>query len=255
MSPACSRFPEPLGIHGILSNIRYFSSMPHLPGSTVITLLTTLLTATAEPTQDLLLVLPLDTAVVAVDSNVSVSALPRGSSRRDAAAPSPAPRIARGFHPAFGSAIFYAARGVEVIDSSAATAPFDDPDSSRYSLVIEALHFSQTTRTVARRTVPPSPPGFDPATGMMTPGVHRAYSEGPGRMTTLSVSASWSIRDHAGDSALVTGDAVGTTVFRGDARRVDWEAAARVLALDLLRRTPFSPDDVPPAAIPGKNAP
>lgn len=213
--------------------------MRHLSGITVITLLTTFLTATAEPAPDLLLVLPLDTAFVTVDSNVALSGLPRNS-RRDVAS-SPAPRIARGFHPAFGSAVFHAARGVEVIDSSAAIAPFDDPDSSRYALAIEALRFSQSTRTVARRTVPPSPPGFDPTTGLLTPGVRRAYTEGPGRMTTLSVSASWSIRDRAGDSTLASGEASGLAFFRGQPRRGDWEAAARDLALNVLRQTSFTP--------------
>lgn len=230
---------------------------------------------TSHSQNDLLLVLPLDTAVVAVDSGASATLAHESKAAQRARRPavSPAAHIARVFHPVFGDAIAHAARGVEVVDSSAATrfpaSPASPPtetkpgmsviprdaDSSRYVLTLDAVKVTRTTRTVARRTVPRSQPDFNPTTGLLTPGVRRSYSEGPGRMTTLTATASWRVWDHAGDSALVTGEAVGTTVFRGTARRTDWEAAARVLALDLLRRTPFTPDDTPPAAIPGKNAP
>lgn len=234
---------------------------------------------TSHSQNDLLLVLPLDTAAVAVDSGVSATLAKESKAAQRARRPavSPAAHIARVFHPVFGDAIAHAARGVEVVDSSAATrfpaSPASaaspatetgagmgvtiprDVDSSRYVLTLDAVKVTRSTRTVARRTVPRSQPDFNPTTGLLTPGVRRSYSEGPGRMTTLTATASWRVWDHAGDSALVTGEAVGTTVFRGTARRTDWEAAARVLALDLLRRTPFTPDDTPPAAIPGKNAP
>src|SRR5690606_4557239 len=96
-------------------------------------------------------------------------------------------------------------------------------------------------RTVARRTVPPSPVGFDPATGLLTPGVRRAYSEGPGRMTTLTATAMWEVRDHASGSLLAAGEASGSGEFRGEPGRADWDKAARELALDILRQTPFTP--------------
>lgn len=210
-------------------------------------------TVVARDAQPLLLVLPLDTLLVTVAPGVSVAALTDGKpARRNV--PSPAALLARALHPAFGKAIAHAARGVEVIDSSAARPPvtWPDPDSSRFTLVVEDLTVTQEARTVARRTVPRSLPDFDPTTGLLTPGGHRSYSEGPGRMTTLTATATWSVWDHAGDSALAAGTALGTTEFRGDARRAtvrDWEAAARALALDVLRRTPFTPDGTPPAAV------
>lgn len=237
---------------------------PFKPLLTALALLTG--TSAARDAQDLLLVLPLDTAVLVVDSGVPVDALRiKKTSRRDK--PSPNARVARAFHPAFGDAIAHAARGVDVIDSSAAhaTVTWPDADSSRYVLIIESLAISRSTRTSARRTVPPSPPHFDPTTGLLMPGVRRSYSEGPARVTTLTAVAAWSIRDQAGngendekdgDSVVATGTATGTTEFRGDARRADWSDAARALALDLLRHTSFAPDDVPPARTrPGKDEP
>jgi hypothetical protein len=205
------------------------------------------LPATSAPAADLLIVRPLDTAAITIDSGLSFAALAgENNARRNAA--SPAALAARVFHPHFGAAFARAARRIEVIDSSAAPAPFDDPDSSRFRLVVTSLRFTQATRAVARRTVPPSPPGFDPTTGQMTPGVRRAYSEGPGLMTTLTATAAWVIRDVHGDSTFRAGEAAGSASFRGDAhdaRRADWDKAARDLALDLLRRTPFAPGDGP----------
>lgn len=210
-------------------------------------------TVVARDAHDLLLVLPLDTALVALDSGVSVAALTDGESARRNA-PSPAALVARRFHPTFGKAIAHAARGVEVIDSSAANAPvtWPDADSSRFTMAIEILTITQEVRTVARRTVPRSLPDFDPTTGLLTPGVRRSYSEGPGRMTTLTATATWTLWDHASARAFAAGQAAGTVEFRGDAQRAtvrDWEAAARALALDVLRRTPFAPDDVPPRSL------
>jgi hypothetical protein len=188
---------------------------------------------------DLLFVPPLDTTAVVVDSTVSVAALESAKAARRNA-PSPAALVAREVYPHFGAALARAARGVEVIDSSAAASQ-GDPDSSRFRLVIQSFEVSQASRTVARRTVPPSPPGFDPATGEMTPGVRRAYSEGPGKMTTLTATAAWHLWDLAGDSVLASGKASGATVFRGDAQRKNWNEAARELAMSLLQQTKFSP--------------
>lgn len=198
--------------------------------------------AGSRPAPDLLIVAPLDTAVVTVDPLVATTALADREPSTRRAAPSPALSVARAFHPRFGETVARAARRVEVIDSSAARLPLLDPDSSRFSLTVTGLAFTQSTRTVARRTVPPSPPGFDPATGEMTPGVRRAYTEGPGLVTTLTVTATWVVRDRDGDSTRAAGTTSGASEFRGDARRSDWDKAARDLALNVLRRTPFSPD-------------
>lgn len=238
-------------------------------------------TAKGKAPPDLLIILPLDTAAVTYDDETPVDALAtEEDNKRPArrAVTSPAVHIARVFHPAFGAAVAHAARRVEVIDSSAAAVPCDDPDWSRYRLIVETLHLSHATATVARRTVPPSPPGFDPATGMMTPGVRRAYTEGPGRMTTLKAVASWTLHDTRGEApaarqngdardtvhvqVIAAGTATGTAVFRGDAgdaRRTDWEAAARALALDVLAQTAFAPGGFPPPphrdpAKPGKHS-
>lgn len=213
---------------------------------------------------DLLLVWPLDTAVVSIDSSVSTAVLTTGKAARRAA-PSPALLVAREFHPRFGAAIAHAARRVEVVDSSAANPDplrvfenvrlkpaggdsvtfslpvVPDADSARYALVLGALSFSRMTKTVARRFVEPSPPKFDPATGEMTPGRHKGYSEGPGRMTTLAARASWVVWDRDAGVALAVGTATGSASFRGEARRPDWDEAARELAKDLLRQTPFTP--------------
>jgi hypothetical protein len=219
---------------------RIVTSFPPMHFALPLTQLAFALSTAASPLPALLIVHPLDTAVVTLDSGLSVAALAGDKpSRRNA--PSPALLVVRRFHPAFGAAIAHAARRIEVIDSSTARIPLVDPDSSRLSLVVDALSCAQTTRTVGRRTVPPSPPGFDPTTGAMTPGVRRAYSEGPGLMTTLTATATWRIHDREGDSTVLSGRATGATTFRGAPRRSDWEQAARTLALQVLSQTPFSP--------------
>jgi|GEM_PF-3152004 len=224
----------------------------------------------AAPTPpDLLLILPVDTARVVLDSTTSTAALgpetPARASRKST--PSPAALVARVVFPVFGAAVTRMTSagdgaggmmgGLEAIDSSASRMAVTDvdADSARYRLVIDTLRVTQSTRTVARRTVPPTPPAYDPTTGMMTPGVRRAITEGPGRVTTLTLNAAWSILDRAagrgvdrtaeGDAnpILARGTATGRADFRGgmaDARRADWEAAARALALDLTRTPPFT---------------
>lgn len=192
----------------------------------------------ATPT-DLLLVAPLDTAAVSLHGAVPTSALQDDKDARRAY--SPAALIARGFHPRFSAAIALAARGIVVIDLSAPGAAARTEDSARYTLRVHALTVSQTTRTVARRTIPPEPPGFDPATGQMTPGTRRAHTEGPGQVSTLTATASWVLWDNAGDSAFVHSTSAGTSAYRGEAARHNWDEAARELAKALLHKTPFSP--------------
>jgi hypothetical protein len=227
----------------------------------------TALSAFAEsPTADLLIVWPLDTAVVSLDSSVATEALSAGrSARHIRSAPSPALRISRNFYPRFGAAVAHAAREVEVVDSSGAdlgrlplfeeirlrlpggdSALFAlpvaaDADSARYALVLGRLAFSATTKTVARRFVEPTPPDFDPATGEMTPGRHKGYSEGPGKMTTLKARATWLVWDRNAGVAVASGKATAAASFRGEARKPDWEEVAQELAKDVLRQTPFTP--------------
>jgi hypothetical protein len=212
---------------------------------------------------DLLIVWPIDSTEITIDNSVSTAALLTQNSRRRGD-DLPVELVARSFT-LFGDALSRAARNVDVIDSSAAplsrlfpnrivtaysaesgTLAFSlprqrDAESARYALVLRQLSFSQETRTVARRTVAPSPPGFDPATGMLTPGIRRAYTEGPGRITTLTVKRRWLIWDYSTEAALLVGTAQGTSSFRGDARRSNWDEAVRALAKDLLRQTNFSP--------------
>jgi hypothetical protein len=238
-----------------------------IPAPSAFLLLPVLLSATAAAElsdSDLLIVWPLDTAVVQLDSGVPTE--PLLGERNKRRAPSSAFRIAREFHPRFGAAVALAARNVGVIDSSAAGAEvlslgervrlpdtaagtiltFDlpvaaDADSARYALVFGSLAITQESKSVARRFVPPSPPGFDPATGQMTPGLRSGYMEGPGLMTTLTATAAWVIWDRDAGVAVAHGTAVGNSSFRGDARRSNWDEAARELAKDVLRQTPFSP--------------
>lgn len=217
--------------------------------------------AAAPTPPDLLLILPLDTAHVAVAADVSTAALGPETSTRPSSrktAPSPTLLVARAVFPAFGVSLARMMNagqgadqimgGIEAIDSSASRMALTevDVDSSRYRLVIDTLHVAQSARTVARRTVPPSPPAYDPTTGTMTPGVRRATTEGPGRMTTLTLTAAWTIVDRTANveanPILARGTAVGRIEFRGgmsDARLADWEAAARALALDLMKTPPF----------------
>jgi hypothetical protein len=215
---------------------------------------------------DMLLIWPLDTAVVSVDSSVSTEALSVGrSARHSRSTPSPASRIARNFYPRFGTAIAHAARKVDVVDSSAAdlgllslfeevrlrlpsgdSAAFAlpvaaDADSARYGLVLGRITFSATTKTVARRFVEPTPPDFDPATGEMTPGRHKGYSEGPGKMTTMKARAIWVLWDRDAGVPVASGKASAAASFRGNARTPDWDEVAQELAKDVLRQTPFTP--------------
>jgi hypothetical protein len=202
----------------------------------------TFLISAAFPTlavsSDRVLVAPLDTAAVSLDGAVPTSAL---QDDEEARRTSPAALIAREFHPRFGAAIALAARGIVVIDLSTPGAAARTEDTARYSLRVHALTVSQTTRTVARRTIPPEPPGFDPATGQMTPGTRRARTEGPGQMSTLTATASWVLWDNAGDSAFVHATSAGASTYRGEAARHNWDEAARELAKALLHKTPFSP--------------
>lgn len=175
-------------------------------------------------------VLPLDTLVVTLDSGLSASALER---EEDAGSPSSAALVARAFHPRFASAVARAARRVDVVR------PADS--SARYALRLDSLGFSLRARTVGRRFVPPTPPGFDPATGEMSPGERSGHVEGPGWVNTLSATAKWTLRDREADSVLAHGTSTGAASFRGDAGRDDWNRAARELAKAVLRGTPFSP--------------
>jgi hypothetical protein len=215
---------------------------------------------------EMLIVWPLDTAVVSVDSSVATEALSVGrSARHSRSAPSPTSRIARNFYPRFGTAIAHAARKVDVVDSSSAdlgllslfeevrlrlpggdSATFAlpvaaDADSARYALVLGRLAFTATTKTVARRFVEPTTPDFDPATGEMTPGRHKGYSEGPGKLTTLKARALWVIWDRDAGVPVASGKATAAAAFRGDARKPDWDEVAQELAKDILRQTPFTP--------------
>ncbi len=218
-----------------------------------------LLTALAPQAQehDLMWVPPLDTSgIVFADRADPVAVFHRGPART---APSPALLVAREFQPRFGAAIALASRNVDVIDSSAASLepldgarelesgaatfrlPAADADSSRYVLLIGSLDFSFESRNMPRRYVRPTPPSFDPATGQLEPGIRKGYTEGAGIMNTLSVTATWMIRDNAGDSVLAHGTASGSSTFRRDARSANWAEAARELAKDVLRQTPFTP--------------
>jgi hypothetical protein len=178
-----------------------------------------------------LLVLPLDTTAVFIDSGLATSAL----IHEDDAPALTAPKglIARKFQPRFATAVMHAARRVDV-------ARFPD-SSARYVLRIDSLGFSQKTRAVGRRFVPPSAPEFDPATGEMSPGDRTGHAEGPGWMNTLTATAKWKLWDRARDSAVAQGVGAGASEFRGDAQRENWNIAARELAKAVLRETPFSP--------------
>ncbi len=217
---------------------------------------------------DLLLVWPLDTAIVSLDSSVSTDVLTEGLTAGKPARlsrSSPALLVTRAFHPRFGEAIAHAARKVDVVDSSAANASLwsvaeevrvrlangdsatfalpvaADADSARYAMVLGRLAFSERTKTMGRRFLEPTPPGFDPATGEMTPGRHKGYSEGPGKWTTLTAKTVWLIWDRNAGVPVVAGTATASALFRGSARKSDWDEVARELAKDLLRQTPFTP--------------
>jgi hypothetical protein len=192
----------------------------------------------AAPPPDLLFVGPLDTAVVRLDSGVDASVLASAKASRRPL--SEAALIARNFHPKFGEAVSRAARKVEVIDSSGALSS-RDPDSSRYVLVLKALSFSRSSVNVPRRYHPPTPPVFDPATGSMNPGNRKGYAEGPGRVTTLNARAQWVLWDNAARSPAARGTASGSSSYRGEAGKGQWEEAARELAKDVLKQTGFSP--------------
>jgi hypothetical protein len=178
-----------------------------------------------------LLVLPLDTAAVFIDSGLATLALVHEDDTPALAAPRAL--IARRFYPTFTTAVSRAARRVDV-------ARFPD-SSARYVLRIDSLGFSRRTRTVGRRFVPPSPPEFDPATGEMSAGDRTGHAEGPGWMNTLTATAKWNLWDRARDSSVARGVSSGASEFRGDATREAWNAAARELAKAILRGTPFSP--------------
>jgi hypothetical protein len=187
-------------------------------------------------------VLPLDTTVVVLDTGISTLALiPENDDLSSDAEPvSHAVLISKEFHPRFAMAVARAARRVDVVVFAHAAGD----TSSRYELRLDSLGFSQRTRAVGRRFVPPSQPEFDPATGEMTPGERRGHAEGPGRVTTLAATAKWVLWNRAGDSALTTGISTGAASFRGDSddvRREHWSKAARELAKSVLRGTPFSP--------------
>ncbi len=169
-------------------------------------------------------VLPPDTNIVAFDS-AAAAAIPE-EERGDARA-----WIVRTFQPRFEAVVARAARGAKVTGDSAA----------RLHLRLDSLAFSLRARMVARRSIPPSSPGFDPATGEATPGQRHGRVEGPGWVNELSAAARWTLWDREGDSALARGTASGSASFRGDARRGDWEEAARELAIEILRGTPFAP--------------
>jgi hypothetical protein len=234
--------------------LRFFLSL--------ILLLGVFLSASAKTPIEALLVAPLDTLAVRLDSTVDATALANASARRKA--PSGPALVARTFHPAFGAAIALAARKVEVLDSSAAAAPgaprllrfsldktsgdsltFAVPvlpaDSARYVLVLGRLAFSQATVSVPRRYLPPTEPAFDPATGTLTPGNRKGYAEGPGRVTTLTARAHWLIWDNTTQAPAVRGVAAGESSFRGSAGKNHWEKAARELAKSLLKQTDYSP--------------
>lgn len=213
----------------------------------------------------LLWIPPLDTAIVSLDDAADPgAALHQGTTRRGA--PSAALLIAREFYPRFGAAVRLATREAEAVDSSAASPetlfgarllrlaapdgdgdslsfrlPPPDADSSRYVLLTGHLGFSLESRNMPRRFVPPSPPAFDPATGRIEPGVRKGYTEGAGIMNTLTAAAAWLIWDREQDAILAYGTASGSASFRRDARRDNWNEAARELAKDVLRQTPFSP--------------
>jgi hypothetical protein len=187
---------------------------------------------------ELLFVGPLDTTVVTLDSTVDAS--PLASAKALRRAPSEASLVARKFYPVFGLAVATAARKVEVIDSSAASTP-SDPDSSRYTLVLKALRFTQSSTSVPRRFVPPTPPAFDPATGVMNPGNRKGYAEGPGRVTTLTARAQWILLDNTSRAPAARGTATGESSFRGTAGKSQWDEAARELAKDILKQTAFTP--------------
>jgi hypothetical protein len=197
-------------------------------------------TATEKPPASLFLP-PLDTTVVKLDSSVSTATLAEEKVRRNG--PSPSALVAQQFYPRFGAAFALAIRHAEVVDSSAAGSNgFDTARTAPdYTLAIGYLSLAQTSKTVARQFVAPSPPAFDPATGQMTPGLHRGYSEGPGIVSTLTATVAWTIRDRAADTALAHGTAVGSASFRGEARKAHWDEAARELAKNILYQTRFAP--------------
>lgn len=195
-------------------------------------LLLPVLSGTIPVAAERLRVLPLDTAVVRVDTAFA-AATDLFRSENDSSATSPRAFVARVFHPRFAAAVARAARRVVV-------APETDT-AARYALRIDSIGFSVSARAMGRRFVPPSPPEFDPATGEMSPGDRSGRMEGPGWMNTLSAVARWTLWDRVGDSALEHGTSTGSATYRGDAQRGDADLAARVLAKAVLRATPFSP--------------
>jgi len=211
--------------------MRPFPSAPRLAILLAVVAATaTAATAATATSSEKLFVLPLDTGVVALDSGLTTAALTR---EEDTGSFSPLALVARAFQPRFAAAVARAARRVDAVRSA---------DSSvRYELRLDSLGFSLRTRLAGRRFVPPSPPAFDPATNEMSPGDRSGHAEGPGWMSTLTATAAWTLRDRAGDSVLARGTSAGAASFRGDARREDWNRAARELAKAVLRGTPFSP--------------
>jgi hypothetical protein len=211
------------------------------PRAAPIALLTLL--ASLGAAQPRLLVWPLDTAGVTVGEGVDLAVFVNGKSAR-ATREKLAPKslVAARFFPAFGDAVAHAARDVHVADSSAAARVTpEDHAAADYMLVVRPLEISQESRTVARRSRAPEPPGFDPATGEMTPGTRWPISEGPGLMTTLTARAGWVLWDRAADTALAHGTAKGASSFRDEVGKAHWNEAARELAKDLLYQTRFAP--------------
>jgi hypothetical protein len=224
-----------------------------------------LLPALAAADAPLLLIWPLDTTVVTFDSSASTASLIRETDAKKHP-PSPAALITRELSLGFGlpKTTTHGHR-VQIVDSSRANpavlSPFEtvrascagcgdsasfrvplavDADSSRYVLVIGALSFSSKSRTVGRRFVPPSPPGIDPVTGEMTPGLHKGYPEGPGLMTTLTATAAWVIWDRGKNAAHAVGRDSGASTFRGEARPAHWHEASRNLAAAIRGKAGFA---------------
>jgi len=206
-------------------------------------LATALFAKTPENPPELLYIGPVDTAQITVDSSVDANVLVSAKVLRRK--PSAAAIVAKKWYPVFGAAMTMAARTVEVIDSSAA-ARVTGNDSARYFLVLSGLTITQTTKSVPRRFVPPTQPEFDPTTGVMNPGDRKGHAEGPGRETSLTASAQWILWDNTKRvngvvSPAARGAASGTSTFRGSTGKSQWDEAARELAKDILRQTPFSP--------------
>lgn len=203
----------------------------------------TLSAKTSETPPDQLYLGPVDTAQITVDSSADATVLVSAKVLRRN--PSAAAIVAKKWYPVFGAAVTMAARKVEVIDSSAAGS-VTATDSARYTLVLSGLTITQNTKSVPRRFVPPTPPEYDPTTGIMNPGDRKGHAEGPGRETSLTASAQWILWDNTKRvngvvSPAARGAASGTSTFRGSTGKSQWDEAARELAKDVLRQTPFTP--------------